>query len=84
MEGEEAESRSIHAEIWKLVSPQTNHFTTEINYQCYFWRGGVALTDFHGGTRRKGGGEHAAIALGLKGGLGGAGEGGGSDGVWLW
>lgn len=54
MRGEEAESRSIHAEIWKLESPQTNHFTTEINYQCYFWRGGVALTDFTEGRGGKG------------------------------
>lgn len=65
--GEEAEPRSIHAEIWKLVSPQTNHFTTEINYQCYFWRGGVALTDFAEGRGGKGGGERAAVALGWRG-----------------
>lgn len=74
--GKEAEPRSIHAEIWKLVSPQTNHFTTEINYQCYFWRGGVALSDFADGTRRKGGGERAAVALGWRGC-------GGGGGVWV-
>lgn len=37
---------SMQGEIWKLVSPQTNHFTTEINYQCYFWRSREAMSDF--------------------------------------
>lgn len=36
----------MQGEIWKLVSPQMNHFTTEINYQCYFWRSSVAMSDF--------------------------------------
>lgn len=36
----------MQGEIWKLAGPQTNHFTTEINYLCYFWKSSVAMSDF--------------------------------------
>lgn len=36
----------MQVEIWRLVGALMNHFTTEINYQCYFWRSTVAMSDF--------------------------------------